>query len=44
MCLNDLLASMYVQHLCALCPWRLEYGIRSSGTEVTDNCELAYGC
>lgn len=31
-------------HICAWCPRRFEEGIRSPETEVTDDCQLPYGC
>jgi hypothetical protein len=35
---------MYVQHVCAWYPWRLEEGVRSPGTGVKDACETPHGC
>jgi hypothetical protein len=29
---------MSVYHVCALCPWRPEVGIKSQGTRVTIGC------
>ena len=36
MCMNVLLACMYVHHVSTCCPWSSEEGIRSPGTAVTD--------
>ena len=35
---------MSVLHICAWSLWRPEDSLRSSGTEVTGNCEMPCGC
>jgi hypothetical protein len=43
MLMGILLACMFVCHICAWCLKRLEEGIKSPGTGVTDDCEPSCG-
>lgn len=35
---------MFVHHIHAWCPWKLEESVRSPGTNLTDSCGCPCGC
>lgn len=43
-CVGILPVCISVHHMHALCPWRSEDGIESSGTGLTDGCDPPCGC
>jgi hypothetical protein len=43
MCMCILSECIHVHHVHVWCPWKLEHGIRSPGTRVTDDYELPRG-
>lgn len=43
MCMSDLLACMFVHHVCAWCSWKPEENVRYPATGKIDGYELPCG-